>query len=177
MWKTINSKIVHENNWWKIKKDQFELEDKTIGHYEYVDSPGGVIIVPITKNNNILLIKQYRYPNSKTFFEFPAGGVKGSIYESAKRELEEETGFTSEKLTKVVSFYPYTGLSNEICHVFIALNLKKTDSFKEKTEDIVVLEVKYDEVEKKLKETCDGKAITSWQLVKDIIKNESKKQD
>lgn len=167
MWKTKNSKIVYSNKYWKIRKNHFVTSANYEGEYDFVDVKGGVIIIPITNDNRILLTKQYRYTNGGYFFEFPAGGVEENPYSDAFRELQEETGFIAGSLEKVGHFYPYTGLSNEVIYLYLAYNLQTTTKNTEKTEEIESFYFSYADVNTKLISTLDGKAITAWQLAKD----------
>lgn len=87
------------------------------------------IIVPVTKEGNVLLIIQPRVFCSATIgVEFPAGyiekGEDPSI--SAARELEEETGYTFEKLIPLAKYYQDDGCSAAYNHSFLAINCSKT---------------------------------------------------
>ena len=113
MWATKKTEIVHSNDYWKVRKNEFITEDNYKGSYEFIDITGGGVIIPITNENRVLLIKQYRYVNDGAFFEFPCGGVKEDYEEKelylqdARRELEEETGFKANSIEKVGYFFPY----------------------------------------------------------------------
>lgn len=95
------------------------------GH-EIVNLHSAVAIIPEC-NDHVLLIKHYRPSIGKCLLELPAGWVeKGESMENAAlRELKEETGFISEELEFLVSFFPSPGYTSERLSVFIARNLKK----------------------------------------------------
>jgi len=175
MWKTINLEIIYKNKWWRIRRDKFKTKNNIQGYYEYVDTKGGVIVVPFIDEENVLLIKQYRYPNRKHSLEFPAGGIVRSSSKSAKMELKQETGYSARKINKIGEFLPYTGLSNEICHIYIATGLFKVGTTPEITEEVKNIIIPIRDVKSMLIKNKDGKAITAWIMVQEFLrKNEIK---
>jgi ADP-ribose pyrophosphatase len=89
-----------------------------------------VVIAPVTKNGNFLLIHQARIPVRKFLWEFPAGQIDGSfepemelIRETALRELTEETGYSlapGGDLIYLGHYYTSQGYSDETPHLFLA---------------------------------------------------------
>ena len=94
---------------------------------EYINHPGAVAIVPFVNELHIVLVRQYRYPVKKTTYEIPAGKLdiskKESLLECAKRELKEETGYSTKNIKKLISFYPSTAFSNEELIIYTAKDL------------------------------------------------------
>lgn len=92
---------------------------------EYIQHPGAVAIVPFINKNDIIMVKQYRYPVNKITYELPAGKLdkKESLLTCAKRELKEETGYSARKIKKLISFYPSTAFSDEELHIYFATDL------------------------------------------------------
>src|SRR5699024_8212829 len=92
-----NGKIVH------LQVDDVLLPDGQKSKREVIKHPGAVAIIPITPDNKIVLVRQYRKPLEKTIVEIPAGkmeeGERPEI--TAIRELEEETGYTTNKISFV----------------------------------------------------------------------------
>jgi ADP-ribose pyrophosphatase len=129
---------------------------------------GACVIVPITKNDELVLVEQYRYPSKCNAIEFPAGLV-GDIHEdetpalSAERELEEETGFVAEEMSDGVSMYSSVGLTDEITTVFIAKGCHQvSEGGGDETEDITVHVVPIKDFHIWLnKQRAEGKAISS----------------
>jgi ADP-ribose pyrophosphatase len=138
MWKTLSSKIIHKNPWWRLVHDKFKLPNGRIGDYFIVHTDGSAMVVPLTKDGKIILVEQYRYPIKKWNLELPAGGVKkgASPAITAREELEEETGYRSKNMKLIGSFVPYMGVSTEVCKVFLAKDLFKTKTNHEDTENI-----------------------------------------
>jgi len=97
---------------------------------EIVSHPGGSVVIPLLENGDVLLVRQYRYPLKKFILEAPAGKLEPQEdpLEAAKRELQEETGYTAEKYEKLTAMYTTPGFCNEILHIYLATGLKKSKS-------------------------------------------------
>lgn len=122
---TKSSKLVYECSFMKLYEDEVILDNQNISQRVYVKHPGAAAILPITKDNKIILINQYRYPIQKVNLEIPAGkkdDENEDSFECAKRELEEETGYVSSDMKLFKRIYPCVGYSNEYIDLFIAKN-------------------------------------------------------
>lgn len=124
-WKTISSKYVLENPWFKVRQDQIIRPDGKPGVYNIVESGGSAFVVPITDDNKILLVKLYRYPISGYSWEVPAGFLdkKERPLVSAKRELQEETGCRADEWHDLDKFQVAAGLTNISFYTFAAKKL------------------------------------------------------
>ncbi|MBT7349793.1 NUDIX hydrolase [candidate division WWE3 bacterium] len=102
-----------------------------------------VMVVGITKNNQVVLIKQYRVPADDYIIEFPAGLIDEgeTAEEAAKREFKEETGMEITKILKVSpSTYNSAGLTDEtVTMVFAEVEGEPSNEGNESTEDIEIL--------------------------------------
>ncbi|MFD2043384.1 NUDIX hydrolase [Ornithinibacillus salinisoli] len=99
-WKTLNSEYIHESPFGNIRKDKCELPNGLVIDDYYVNEYSDwVNAVVITKENEIVLVEQYRYAGKDFFLEVPAGKREGNETheEGLMREIEEETGYTSWK--------------------------------------------------------------------------------
>jgi ADP-ribose pyrophosphatase len=127
-WKLLERQMRFENNTSTLVEDQVDLGGGDTTDYAYLKRADAVIIVPITSEGEIVLVKQYRYPVDEWCLEVPAGGTHDtgskSLEEVARKELREEIGATCEKLTYVTCFYSAPAFSNEKCHVFLAEGVK-----------------------------------------------------
>ena len=97
---------------------------------DIVRSPGAVAVVPIRYDDQgepqVILVKQFRAAFNAVIIEVPAGmrDVTGELpEETALRELIEETGFSSEKMELLHRFYPSTGMTDSVLHVYLATGL------------------------------------------------------
>lgn len=89
---------------------------------EVVEHPGAVAIVPVTRDGHVLLIQQYHHAIDATLLGIPAGTIEldESPIDTARRELVEETGFTADRMTELVSYYTSPGYTNERLTIFRA---------------------------------------------------------
>ena len=92
---------------------------------EVVEHSDAVVILPIDEGGNVTLVRQYRYPISQDLLEAPAGGVDDgeSPKQAAQRELQEEIGYSSNKLEYLGKFWSAPGFCTELMHAFVARDL------------------------------------------------------
>ncbi|MDE6579079.1 MAG: NUDIX hydrolase, partial [Ruminiclostridium sp.] len=97
--KTLESNLMFDGKIIKLYKDKAKLENDSVVTREVIKHPGGVCIVPLTENNEVLMVTQFRYPFGKILTEIPAGKLEWgeNHFDCGKRELKEETGCTAEK--------------------------------------------------------------------------------
>lgn len=167
---TVKSDKIYEGKVINLKVDTVELPDKRYSKREIVEHSGGVGIIAITEEDNIVLVKQYRKAIGKTILEIPAGKLelmeepKGT----AKRELEEETGYISDELKYLTEFYPTPGYCTEKIHIFLAKNLRSGVQNLDKNEYLDVIELPFNDAYDKVMsgEIIDGKTIVGILLMK-----------
>jgi ADP-ribose pyrophosphatase len=117
--KTLSSTDIYRGSLLYVKKDMVTLPNKKTSTREFVVHPGAVAIVPVI-DNNIVLVTQYRYPIKSGLLEIPAGKFDRpdeKWFECAGRELEEETGYRSEKFEYLGYIYTTPGFSDEKIHL------------------------------------------------------------
>ena len=92
---------------------------------EVADHPGGVAVVALDKNDNVLTVKQYRYVFSRVLEEIPAGKLERGEdpYEAALRELREETGAIPQRMTDLGKLLVSPGCYGEVLHLYLAEGL------------------------------------------------------
>ena len=92
----VSSQTIFEGQIVKLTLDQARLPDGNLASREVVYHPGGVAVLALDEENNVFLVRQYRYPIQQLLLELPAGkldhGAEEDILLGAKRELSEETG-------------------------------------------------------------------------------------
>lgn len=93
---------------------------------EMIEHRGAAAILAFDENNNVILVKQHRFPHGY-IIEIPAGTLekREDPKKCAFRELEEETGFRARKMTQLITYYPSIGYNTEAIHCFVASGLKK----------------------------------------------------
>jgi ADP-ribose pyrophosphatase len=150
-----------------------ELPSGKEGEYHYVDSYGSSCVVPVLPEGSILLVNQYRYLAGRESLEFPCGAVKeGSTHDqTAWQELAEETGYSATSLVLAGSFNPYNGVTNEICQVYIARDLRFVGGSPDDTEEFETIALTPDEIDRRMRTGAiwDGMSIAAWFLVRDQL--------
>ena len=126
----ISSKQKFSGRLINLYLDQVELPNGKLSTREWVDHPGAVCLIPVLPNGEICLIRQFRYGPREEFVEIPAGKLNEGEppLHCAHRELEEETGYQSNKLTFLTNIHPAIGFSNEKMWIYLAEDLVKTES-------------------------------------------------
>jgi ADP-ribose pyrophosphatase len=106
-----------------------------------------VAIVPVTDSNEVILVKQYRYPVEEILIEIPAGKLddKEPSMECAKRELHEETGVINGEITLLATIYTTPGFSNEKMDIFIATGFSEIENKPDQDEFLHVIKIGIDE--------------------------------
>ena len=117
--KTLTSETKFEGRIIKVLRDTVELENGKTSAREVVCHNGGVCVAALTEQNEVLLVRQFRYPYKEVLLELPAGKLeKGEDpFEAVKREQMEETGTTGENYISLGNLYPSPGYCGEILEV------------------------------------------------------------
>lgn len=126
--KTLEKNYVYQGKIINVCRDTVELPNGKTSIREKVEHNGGVCVAPITANNELIFVRQFRYAYDTVLLELPAGKLeKGEDpFEAGKRELEEETGFVAGKYYDLGKFYPTPGYCAEIIHLYAATDLTAT---------------------------------------------------
>ncbi len=121
----IEGGVVYDGHFLKVERDKIRLPDGSTSHREFFRHPGAVVILPLLPDGRVLLERQFRYPNAQVFIEFPAGKIDpGEEHLAcAKRELEEETGYTAGKWRFVCTIHNAIAYSDEHLELFLAEDL------------------------------------------------------
>lgn len=162
MEKWIKQEEIHKGKIFSLWGGQVELDNGEIAVREYIRHSGGVGIVPVV-DGNVILIRQFRISIERELIELPAGRLEPNEnpMECASRELEEEIGYRAKKLIPIASYFASVGNSNERMHLFLALDLEKTERHLEADERIREVVLSVEQVKKKLakQEFEDSKTI------------------
>lgn len=137
MIKQLSTKTVYENRWMKVREDEVEFANGNKGIFGVVEKPDFAMVIPF-ENNGFHLVKQFRYPVGKAFWEFPQGSYEDdpSIDPSvlAKKELQEETGLVAGQMKKIGYLYEAYGYCNQGFHIFLAESFEKRSQKLEESE-------------------------------------------
>ncbi len=126
--KTVEKKYIYKGRIINLRSDTAELPNGKQALREVVEHPGGVTVAALTDENELMFVRQFRYPYSEVILEIPAGKLeKGEDpFEAGKRELREETGAIAENYIDIGKFYPTPGYCGEIIHMYAATGLTFT---------------------------------------------------
>lgn len=127
--KTLSSETAYKGIIFTITRDRVRLENGKEAERDVLLHHGGVCVIPVTENNEIYLVKQFRYPFREVTIEIPAGKLEeGEDHaECGRRELLEETGLECSEYVYLGRLYPVPAYDTEIIHIYMArgLELKK----------------------------------------------------
>jgi len=126
----MNYKVTKSENIFKgivfdVKLDIIEYDSGNEGRREVIHHNGGAVILPITNDGKLILIKQFRYPLQEVLVEAPAGKLEigEEPLACATRELTEETGYTAKNITALGKISTTPGFCDEILYLYLAQNL------------------------------------------------------
>jgi ADP-ribose pyrophosphatase len=110
------------SRWYDLRQDIVRTHTGATISYTYQDHPGAVLVVPVTPDRQVVLLRQYRYLTGGWGWEAPAGGMHAgeTAANCAARELAEETGYTAARIDLLTSVYPSKSVSNERLDLFLA---------------------------------------------------------
>lgn len=132
-WKVRKSQQVFNTKFFNIRADECEVSDgRLTSPYYVVEVSDWVNVVPITKEGQVILIKQYRHAVNEICWEIPGGAIdthKGeSPKDAALRELFEETGFVPGRIEFLGRHHPNPALQSNWMYSFIAYDCQLKDS-------------------------------------------------
>ncbi|ARK29487.1 NUDIX hydrolase [Halalkalibacter krulwichiae] len=168
--KTIKTTDVFKGRVIDLQVEEVELPNGKTSTREVIKHPGAVAVIPVTREGKLVLVRQYRKALNKVIVEIPAGKLEQgeNPLDCAKRELEEETGYNTNQLHFLLSFYTSPGFADEIIYLYLAEELGEGTSQTDEDEFLDVLEVTLDEAEKMIKQEIihDAKTVYAVQYLK-----------
>ncbi len=118
--KTLSVKPIYDGRIIHAHVDDVELENGTVTKREVVDHPGGVSVAVLTGKDELIFVRQFRYPYKKVLLELPAGKLEPGEdpFEAVKREQLEETGTRGDNYISLGEVYPTPGYCGEIIRLW-----------------------------------------------------------
>ncbi len=171
--KTMNSEKIYNGKIINLRIDTVELPEHKYQKREIVEHPGGVCVLALTENKEMILIKQFRKPAEEVLLEIPAGKLEPGEdpKECGLRELKEETGYTCEKIEFLSLFYTSPGFSDEKIYLYLATGLKEGEACPDEGEYVETLKINIPDALDMIKsgKIKDAKTIIGILLSKDLI--------
>ena len=138
----ISRRAVYEGRYLTIYEDEMEAAGGSVHLWTTVHHPGAIVVVPVSMDGNILLVRQPRYCAEDTLLELPAGtreeGEEPIV--TARRELQEEIAHDPQTMTPLGGFYSAPGFCDEYLHLFLATDLQPVEGVEpDEDEEITVV--------------------------------------
>lgn len=124
--KQLSSRSVYRGVLLDAYSDEILLPDGKKGIREVIRHPGAVCILPLTEQDEVITVSQYRYPHAKVLLEIPAGKLNSreeNPLAAARRELQEETGATADTMHELGLLYTTPAFVDEVIHMYVATGL------------------------------------------------------
>lgn len=152
----FDGEVVH------LFKDTVELPNGKKATREAIRHIGAVAVVPVTDEGKVIIERQFRYPLNRVITEIPAGKLESRTEDrlaAAKRELEEETGYTADEWTELGTYCPAAAYCDEVITIYLAKGLHKGTRKLDEDEFLNIREVSLEELVKDIMQgkIADGK--------------------
>ena len=146
--KTISSRTAFDGRALKLRIDTVETADGRESTREIVEHSDCIVIAAVDKDDNILLVRQYRKAIEKELLEMPAGGIDtGEDADMAvRREMQEETGYLPGRVVMLGGFYSAPGYCTEYLHLYLATELTPSRLYAEDTAGITLVRVPFTKI-------------------------------
>ena len=180
-WKLLKSITVLDHRWCKVRQDEIELPNGTvIDDYFVTVKPDIALILPVTSQEEIVFVRQYRHGVSEILLELPAGTfnpTEESAQSAALRELREETGYVADTVIQIATMYDNPVKDTNKIHLFIAKDVIKVGEQElDVTEEIDVVLIPVEAVMEKISsgEICVSGTIAALLLGLNLYVNQPK---
>ena len=124
--KKLSSEQIFYGKVVKLFVDKVELPDGKEAIREIVRHPGAVCVIPVTDDNEVIMVRQYRYAFETEMLEIPAGKLEPGEdpFDAVKRELEEESGVVANKIEYLGEIFTTVAIFDEKIHTYLATELE-----------------------------------------------------
>ena len=169
----LESQSVYAGKIINVRVDSIGLSGGRTSTREVVEHRNAVVIIPMDSEDNVILVRQYRYAVGQFLLEAPAGIIElgESPTECAERELQEEIGFFPQSLRPLGGFWSSPGFCDEYMYVFLAENLVESKLDEDYDENIMIEKIPLSRINSLIKigEIEDGKTIAAMLMANSAI--------
>lgn len=149
-WKILGTNYLYKRNGMALRLDQCETPNGSVFEPYLIECGNWVNVIALTKKREVVMVTQYRHGVGQILLEIPAGVMDPddeSPLQAAKRELLEETGYTSDKFIEVGSVYPNPATHTNTTYSFLALDVELVSGqHLDETEELEVSLIPFDEL-------------------------------
>ncbi len=141
---THASELIFDGKVLHLYKDDIILPNGAMGMREYCKHGGAVCVVPLTRDGEVVCVRQYRYALQRVTLEIPAGKLDSpdeDHLEAALRELREETGYTPGRITPIGDLATSPALLTEIIYMYLAEDLTEGETDPDEDEFIEFVKI------------------------------------
>lgn len=123
--KFLSGETIFSGRVFTVRRDVVRCPDGSQAEREVIRHPGGVAVLALDEQDNVVMVRQYRYALGRVMLEIPAGKLEPGEdpAEAARRELSEETGYEYGALMSLGTFVPTCGYDTEVIYLFLARRL------------------------------------------------------
>ncbi|MBO3459745.1 NUDIX hydrolase [Aetokthonos hydrillicola Thurmond2011] len=171
----LRQRLFYKGRKFNFEVNRLRLPNKAEGEWECIRHPGGSLAVPVTADNQLVLIRQYRFAAQGRVLEFPAGTLEPNedALLTIQREIQEETGYRAHSWQRLGEFFLAPGYSDEIIYAYLARDLEKLETQlpRDEDEDIEIVFMTPEQLEKAIFEgdPVDAKSISSFFLARRFL--------
>lgn len=126
-WEVLRSEILVESRFLRVRREHVRASTgHEIPEYFVLDVPDFVVVLALTVERQVILVRQYRHGLGRAVLELPAGIIDDdeSPTETAARELSEETGYQADRLESVGVVHPSASRQSSSTHCFLAFDCR-----------------------------------------------------
>ncbi len=149
-WKVHESRVILKTPWFELFRDSCETPSgHLVPEYYTWKKRDGVLVFPVTPDGQAVLIGQYRHGIGRVCIDYPGGTIddEQTIFDAARHELLEETGYTAESFEQIGSFVMDSSYSNQTSHFLIARECRQVARPSNPQEETVVISIPLGEIE------------------------------
>ena len=171
----LQQRLFYQGRKFNFEVNRLRLPNQSEGDWECIRHPGGALAIPVTEDEKLVLVRQYRFAVQGRVLEFPAGTVESNEdpETTIAREIEEETGYRAHRLHKLGEFVLAPGYSDETIYAFLGQDLEKLEQppAQDADEDIEIVLMTVEELEHAILagEPVDAKSIASFFLALPLL--------